>query len=99
MLAPATAAVGSVLLTARSAWNWAVVLRLALVTEDPDSEVVVLTEAPSLRLVLFAVPEGMEATMSMVAEAPAGKVVMVSVTVPPLALRLKEGPLTWVWET
>jgi len=50
-------------------------------------------------LVLFEVPLGMEATTSMVAEAPAASVLMVSVVIEPLWLRVNEGPLTWFWET
>jgi len=43
MLAPGRAVAGPVLLTARSAGTWAVVLRLPLVTEEPDSCVLVVT--------------------------------------------------------
>src|SRR5262249_22531148 len=93
---PAMAVAGPVLVTARSATAWAVVLTVELLLPEVGSVVLLLTvavffsAAPSSTLGLTC------AITVKLAEAPAASVAMVSLMLLPLPPGVKAGPLVWL---
>ena len=96
---PATTLLGPEAVTARSAWVPMVVLAVALVTELLDSAVLLVVVAVVVSTVPLATLAAARAVTVKLAEAPAGSVVMLSLTPLLLLLRVAVGPLVWAWET